>query len=73
MNIFKVEGVGSIFRDILHHTFYVVDCVTSISIVFAEISTIYHVKVRFNFWIRMNPHIDECIQLSSMIFSEGGD
>ena len=69
MNIPKMERICSIFRNILHDTFDFMNSVSSIGIIFTKLSTIYHVEIRFYFWISMNPNINENIYLFYGIFS----
>ena len=69
MNILEMKRVSSIFRNVLHNTIDFMNCMSSISVIFAELTAINHVEIRFNFWIRVNPNVNKSIHLFYWIFS----
>lgn len=64
-----MKNICAILGNVLSVTSDVVDCLTAISITFAELLSIYHRKIRGHIWVRMNPQINETIQLSDWIFA----
>lgn len=68
MNVFEVEGICPIFRDILDMALDIMDCPPSVGISSAEFLTINHLKIRLHSWICMYPHINEAVKLFCLIF-----
>ena len=70
MNVHEMKDVSSILGNVLNMAIYFMDGLTSISIIFAEFCAINHLKVRFNFLVRVNPDINEGVHLSGVILAK---
>jgi hypothetical protein len=71
MNILEMEGICSILWNILHDALDVVESVASICKIFAKLTTINHLEVRFNCGVRMYPDINEGVEFLDWICPEG--
>lgn len=69
MYILKVEDICSILGNILYMTLDIVYGPASIGISLNKFLSIYHLIVRLNIWICVNPDIYETIHLLYRIFS----
>lgn len=69
MDILEVEDISSIFRDILYVTVDVMNGLTPVAVILAELFSVYHLEVGFNLWIRVDPNVNKSVKLFCMIFS----
>ena len=70
MNIFEVERVGSVLRDVLQNTIDVMEGMTSICIVFAEFLSVYHLEVWFNCGVSMDPDVDKGVRFLDRVLPQ---
>ena len=61
MYIFEMESICTILWDILKMAIYVMDCLTSVWIVFAELATVDKGKIWGYLGIDMEPNINESV------------
>jgi len=69
MNILEMENICTIFWYILSMTHNIVNSLSSINKFVNPLLIIQHHKIRFYFWISMDPNINECIDFLHWISS----
>lgn len=70
MDVLEVEGVCSVFGDVLHVAVDIVDSLTSVGVIFTELFTVNHLEVGLHIRVDVYPDINETVHFPCMVLPE---